>query len=153
MKSQLWSQHLYLRTKRPCRCRYNRSKSKCPDSGRGAGMRYRKLSTTGDYKFGHGVADFLVDSPACVAQAVLTGLNLYRGDYFLDLTVGMPWKQDVVGKITPPIYDTAIQQYVQGIQGVQSIVTYSSSLDPKTRALTIRMVLATIYGQVQIVAA
>ena len=116
-------------------------------------MRYRKLSTTGDYKFGHGVADFLVDSPACVAQAVLTGLNLYRGDYFLDLTVGMPWKQDVVGKITPPIYDTAIQQYVQGIQGVQSIVTYSSSLDPKTRALTIRMVLATIYGQVQIVAA
>lgn len=39
-------------------------------------MRYRVLSPTGDYTFGQGPGEFLVNSPAAVAQAIGTRLRL-----------------------------------------------------------------------------
>jgi hypothetical protein len=110
-------------------------------------VRYRALSATGDYQFGQGAANFLVNSPACVAQAVLTRLNLWRGQWYLDNTAGMPWLQNVIGVNTGPFYDTAIQQYILATQGVSQIQGYSSSLNRATRALTIKIAnLVTIYG-------
>lgn len=110
-------------------------------------MRYRALSATGDYTFGHGNANFLVNSPATVAQAVLTRLSLWRGQWWLDLTVGMPWLEDVIGKNTGPIYDIQIQQYILATQGVSQIQGYSSSLNRTTRALKVSIAnLVTIFG-------
>jgi hypothetical protein len=54
-------------------------------------MRYRKLDANGDYTFGGGSNDFLVNTPETVAQAVMTRLNLLQGEWFLDTTAGMPW--------------------------------------------------------------
>lgn len=110
-------------------------------------MRYRALSTTGDYQIGQGSANFFVNSPACVAQAVRTRLNLWSGQWFLDKTAGMPWLSDVIGKNTGPFYDLAIQQYILATQGVSQIEGYSSSLNRTTRALSITITnLITIYG-------
>lgn len=110
-------------------------------------MRYRALSATGDFTFGQSQANFLVNSPATVAQLVLTRMNLWRGQWYLDLTVGMPWLEDVIGKNTGPIYDLQIQQYILATQGVSQIQGYSSSLNRKTRALTVNIKnLVTIFG-------
>ena len=110
-------------------------------------MRYRALSATGDFTFGQSSANFLVDSPACVAQAVLTRLNLWIGQWYLDNTVGMPWLTEVIGINTGPFYDTTIQQYILATQGVSQIQGYSSSLNRATRSLAINITnLVTIYG-------
>ncbi|KUZ78308.1 hypothetical protein [Burkholderia ubonensis] len=109
-------------------------------------MRYRKLDADGDYVFGGGAADFLVNSPETVAQAVLTRLRLLRGEWFIDMTVGMPWATDVLGKYTGGTYDAAIRQRILGTQGVTEIASYSSSVDPETRTLTVAATINTIYG-------
>lgn len=111
-------------------------------------MRYRALDANGDYTFGQGQANFLVNSPAAVAQLVATRLRLWTGEWFLDVTDGTPWLQDVIGKGTGPIYDLAIQQRILGTQGVTSINGYSSSLNRATRKLAISVTeLVTIYGK------
>lgn len=110
-------------------------------------MRYRSLTSSGDYTFGHGPTEFLVNSPATVAQAVTTALLLHQGEWFLDVTAGMPWETQVLGYGTQSLYDSAIKATILGVEGVQSIVSYSSSLNRATRALTVNVTLNTIYGQ------
>lgn len=91
-------------------------------------MRYRALTSTGDYRLGRGSQEFLVNTPACVGQAVLTALLLHQGEWFLDLTVGMPWETQVLGKGTLSLYDAAIKAAILNVQGVKSILSYESIL-------------------------
>lgn len=109
-------------------------------------MRYRKLDSNFDYTFGGNAEDFLVNSPETVAQAVLTALLLHQGEWFLDVTVGMPWETQVLGYNTQSLYDRAIKTAILGVQGVQSIVSYSSSLNPVNRMLTVNATIQTIFG-------
>lgn len=112
-------------------------------------MRYRALDANGDFVFGHGAADFLVNSPDAVAQLVKTRLALLLGEWFLDTTDGMPWATKVLGAGTMATYNAAIRERILGTDGVVSIVSYSSSVDPITRALSVTVTLDTIYGQTQ----
>lgn len=113
-------------------------------------MRYRALDADGDYTFGQGQANFLQNSPSCVAQSVLTRLRLWQGEWFLDKTEGTPWLQQVLGRNTQPVYDLAIRTRVLQTAGVKSIDAYSSSLDAATRSLTVTMTITTIYGSIDI---
>jgi hypothetical protein len=108
-------------------------------------MRYRKLDADGDYVFGGQQADFYKDVPEVVAQAVLTRLRLFRGEWFLDLTEGTPLDQ-IVGKYTAGTYDAAIRQRILTTQGVTALVAYSSNLNPDTRALSVAATITTQYG-------
>lgn len=107
-------------------------------------MRYRALDKNGDATFGASQTNFLVNSPAAVAQAVLTRLKLLKGEYFLDATAGTPWSTEVIGVRTRPTYDQAIRTRILGTQGVTGIGNYSSSL--AGRALTVTATIDTIYG-------
>ena len=110
-------------------------------------MRVRQLSPTGDYTFGRGAGEFLVDTPAAVAQAVKTRLMLFEGEWFLDTTEGTPYYQSIFGKQqVPSSYDQAIKDRILGTPGVTQIVTYSSTLDAATRALSVEATINTLYG-------
>ena len=109
-------------------------------------MRYRQLSSSGDYTFGQGQANFLINSPAAVAQAVKTRLALWAGEWFLDTTVGTPWTTQVLGKNTQSLYDMAIRARVLATPGVTSIANYSSSFDSIARSLAVNMTINTQYG-------
>lgn len=113
-------------------------------------MRYRRLTAGGDYQFGHGGADFLVDSPECVGQSVRTRLLLMEGEWFLDVTEGTPYGTEIFGAGTQPLYDLAIQQRVLETDGVTSIEEYSSELDHVARRLSISMKINTSFGQVPV---
>lgn len=116
-------------------------------------MRYRALDANGDYSFGSGQANFLVNSPAAVGQLVLTNLLLMEGEWFLDTTVGTPYLQQILGKGTSTEYDMAIQDVVLNTQGVTEIVAYTSTYNSATRALTVQMTIDTVYGQTQVTGA
>lgn len=109
-------------------------------------MRYRKMDANGDYTFGNQQADFYVDTPAGVAQAVQTRLELFTGEWFLDTTDGTPWRTDVLGKYTQRAYDTVVKDRILQTDGVTSIDSYSSTMDRNARALSIGATISTIYG-------
>ncbi|MGK2829253.1 hypothetical protein ACSI5F_03990 [Ralstonia pseudosolanacearum] len=110
-------------------------------------MRYRKLDANGDYSWGHQQGDFYRDQAEAVAQAVKTRLGLTLGEWFLDVTDGMPWNTQVLGKYTKAQYDGAIQDRILGTQGVTEIVSYASTLDTQARTLTVTVTINTQYGQ------
>lgn len=109
-------------------------------------MRYRRLDADGDYTFGGQQADFYRDSPEAVAQAVLTRLRLSRGEWFLDITEGMPWKTDVLGKYTGSKADAAIRQCILTTPGVSELTAYSSTQNSEARTLSVQATINTIYG-------
>lgn len=108
-------------------------------------MKYRKLDAHGDMVFGTG-DDFYQNTPNAVGQAAKTRLLLFLGEWFLDKTVGLPWTTQVLGKYSQRAYDTVIKQQILGTQGVKGIVSYNSSIDSKSRTLTVTATLDTVYG-------
>ena len=109
-------------------------------------MRYRKLDTDGDYQMGHGDADYHVDSPECVAQAVKTRLALLAGEWFLDLMEGTPYVTHVWGKQTKATYDPVLRRRILQTEGVRDLVSFESMFDPETRKLTVSAEINTVYG-------
>jgi hypothetical protein len=111
-------------------------------------MKYRRLDENGDMMIGHGGADYLKDSPECVAQAVMTRLRLPRGEWFLDLTEGTPWH----GLLGEPEdgRDFIIRRRVLETEGVLEIEEYESVFDGTSRKLTVNMRLNTVYGSASI---
>ena len=113
-------------------------------------MKYRKLDSNGDYTLGT-PADFHINTPEAVAQAVKTRLALWAGEWFLNVTEGMPWNEQVLGKrLSGKNYDTTIRQRILGTDGVSEISDYSSSIDPDTRALSVSATITTAYGTTQL---
>lgn len=108
-------------------------------------MRYRALDENGDYTFGRGKDNFLVNSPDMVRQSIQTRLLLIRGEWFLDKTEGTPWDK-VIGKGTNKTHDLVIQTRILQTKGVSSIVQYQSQVDPVTRSLSIAALVITIYS-------
>lgn len=113
-------------------------------------MRYRTLDANEDYTFGVGGSNFLVDSPAAVAQAIQTRLKLITGEWFLDQTAGTPYYTDILGTGTEATRDLAVQTVILETQGVTEIVDYASYLDPSTRQFTVAATVNTQYGQTTI---
>jgi hypothetical protein len=124
-------------------------------------MRYRNqiLDANGDMQFGHGSADFWYNQVEAVGQAIKTRLLLFTGEWFLDITEGMPWggfplndfvvaQGQVLGTGTAQIRDIAIKQRVLSTPGVLSIIEYSSNVID--RRFTVNMTVNTIYGATQL---
>src|SRR6185437_8418050 len=109
-------------------------------------MRYRALSPTGDMTFGQGSANFLVNSPDGVAQAITTKLRLWLGEWYLNLQDGTPYQTQILGRGTVGKYDQAIQNRIRQVPGVVSLLSYSSSLDVTTRSLSINARVLTAFG-------
>lgn len=106
-------------------------------------MRYRAMTPAGDYLFGAG-SRFLVNTPETVKQAVQTRLKLYAGEWFLDNREGLELDL-ILGYGTHATRDQEVQQRILNTQGVNSLVTYSSSVNG--RAFVVEATIDTIYGQ------
>ena len=110
-------------------------------------MRVRAQTASGDMTFGTGAANYLVNSPAAVAQLVSSGLQLWLGSFFLDTSAGMDWEGEVLGKNTETTRDGAIIDFIRSIQGVTSVQDYSSSFNPASRVFTVSCSLFTQFSQ------
>lgn len=108
-------------------------------------MRYRKLDAAGDYTFGTG-GDFWSNSPQAVAQAILTRLRLWKGEWFLDQTEGTDY-ENVLGVSSGHNPDAVIKQRILTTPNVTSIETFSSDYDGESRKLLIQATVNTQYGQ------
>lgn len=113
-------------------------------------MKYRKLDANGDYVLGRGNAGFLIDSPEAVVQAVITRLRLAAGEWFLNITEGVPYLTDILGYGNMLKYDFVIQETIKNTQGVSNVDQYASYYNSQTRKVTITATISTIYGSTTI---
>lgn len=109
-------------------------------------MRVRQLSPTGDYQFGNSQLDFIANSPATVAQVVKTSLLLFLGEWYLDITLGMPWFEGVLGKNNQETADATVQDYILNVQGVTDIASFASKDERDIRHYSAQATLNTLYG-------
>jgi hypothetical protein len=112
----------------------------------------RRLDLNHDMTFGAGLANFAVNAEA-TAQNVRTRLQTIQGEWFLDTGAGVPYlDNDYVTKaITDKPADTAfadavIQAEVLDTDGVDVITSYSSNFNRATRAFSVAITLADIWG-------
>lgn len=101
------------------------------------------MDAAGDYIFGKSNS-FLVDSPACVAQAILTRLRLATGEWFLDDREGTDYEGKILGTGTQDTRDVEIRTRILQTPGVQQILTYASSA--VGRRFSVSATVQTIYG-------
>lgn len=114
-------------------------------------MRYRALSATGDYTFGQGSANYLIDVPLTVGQAVKTRLLLLTQEWFLDLTEGTPYSTQILGTNTRATRDLAVKARILKTPGVKQLVQYASEV--RDRQFLVGAIVDTIYGQTTVLAA
>ena len=113
-------------------------------------MRYRKLSSNGDYTFGNGQLNFYRNDPLGVAQAVVTRLRLWAGEWFLDLVEGTPYQINALGKHTAASADPMIRDRILNTEGVTAILAYDSYFDADNRIFHVSVTIETLYGTAQI---
>ena len=101
--------------------------------------------------FGSQQADFLRNTPETVAQAVVTRLGLWLGEWFLDSTEGTPYAQAALGKYTQQTIEPAIRQRILETENVTSITAFDLQFDPDERRVTIQATIDTTFGPTTVV--
>ncbi len=109
-------------------------------------MRVRKVSESGDMVFGRNPAAFHRNTPVGVAQIVESRLNLWSGQWYLDLDEGTPYETQVLGKYTEASRDAVLRQRILDTPDVVEIASYDSVLDRQTRSFTVRSTIVTAYS-------
>jgi hypothetical protein len=108
-------------------------------------VRYRRL-VNNDFSFGNGNADFLADSPECVAQAVETRLELFKGEWFLNFESGTPYFQEIFASGGVEIAPLVLQQRILQTVGVTDILDFSFSFNNVTRQAEFQAEINTEFG-------
>lgn len=106
-------------------------------------MTYRKLDKNGDYS--HGA--FHKNSVDAVAQAVMTRLKLWTGEWFIDTQEGTPYMQKILGKYTLSNVDSVIRERILKTEGVIEIIDFTSYFNSELRNYSINVKISTIYGE------
>jgi hypothetical protein len=114
-------------------------------------MIYRRLTPDGDMTFGHNMADFLIDSPETVAQAVQTRLKLIQGEWFLNVTEGTPYQTQILGAHKLNLAGNAIKTRILETEGVVSVEDFTTVYDEITRVFNVACSINTVYGQTNFV--
>lgn len=109
-------------------------------------MRVRKVDSNGDAVFGGDQASFLRNTPDAVAQIVESRLNLWQGQWYLDLSDGTPYEQQVLGRYTANVRDAVLQARILTTPGVSGIKTYSGAYDGDPRQYTVSVRIETAYS-------
>ena len=104
-----------------------------------------KYVTLGGY--GNTNPGILTDLNALVLN-LNTRLLIWRGEWFMDTSFGVPYLTDVLGNNTH--YDFEIKNVILTTPGVTGILNYSSSIST-SRQLSISADITTIYGTTTII--
>lgn len=107
-------------------------------------MRYRKLSSEGDYTFGQGNSNFYIDNAEAVGQAIKTRLLLMTGEWFLDINEGTDYSGKILGTGTAATRDLEIKSRILKTPGVKELLGYASKVIE--RKFTVQAVVNTVYG-------
>ncbi len=95
------------------------------------------LDENGDWLISGGDIQLIGDGPAIV-QAVKIAIQFYQGEWFLDVSAGMPWWQQILVK-NPNVNQIqgAFRAAILAVDGVQGINSLTLAYDPQARTLAV----------------
>ena len=89
----------------------------------------------------------LVSGQEELTQIAKQRLQTFRGEWFLDTSIGIPYFQTVLEKLTDPaLIDAIFIDEISNIPGFISLLEYNSDLDLPTRQLTLTFKARTVNG-------
>lgn len=109
--------------------------------------RIRAQTPSGDMTFGRGSANFFRDIPAAVAQRAKTRLNLWEGDWYLDLFDGLPQLQQILGFKNIALAQALIRERIAGTPFLINIIDFTVAWNNTTRNLNVTGKASTSFGQ------
>ena len=115
-------------------------------------MRVRKLDQNNDMTFGQSLANYWISVPDGPAQVIVSRLNMWLADWWLDLGDGTPYNTKVLGKYTGNTRDACIQARILGTAGVSGIASYASQVMIGTRKWAVQANVNTAYGAAAVTA-
>ena len=114
-------------------------------------MKYRKLTSTGDYSFGSGSNNY-ADGNEAVAQAIKTKVLLFYGEWWENLGDGIPMFQSVLGQTNPDTIRSSlsmlVEQRIMEVQEVDSVKNIKIDYDRKNRTISMEVDVATTNGEI-----
>lgn len=84
-----------------------------------------------------------------VAQACRVAVQLFAEEWFLDLDVGIPYLQTILGQrrdVGQLLAKKAFREELLQVFGVISVVSLDTSFDSKSRTLTVTFQVRTVLG-------
>lgn len=88
-----------------------------------------------------------VSEGAEVVQHVRSRLLFYRGEWFLDLTVGVPYFQTIFTKpVNLATIESELKLIIVQTDGINKLLTFSMDFDSNTRKLDVSFSAETDYG-------
>lgn len=89
-----------------------------------------QLDSADDLLIENGLILFHDKEDELTRQKVSVVLRTYRGEWFVDFSVGVPYFQEIlVGKGNKDIADVIIRSAIQETEGVEDILSFSSTLN------------------------
>lgn len=91
----------------------------------------------------------IVTGAEAIGQHVRQRLKTYRGEWFLDTTVGVPWLQELFGNAYDPgLAESVVKAEILDTFGVSRIDAFAVGFNRTTRALIIDGVeVLTVYDE------
>ncbi len=111
----------------------------------------RQLDSNHDPIWGNGQANFLVDL-AAVAQIIQTTLLLFQGEWWADLTAGVPMFQSILGSNNGKKIDaisTILQSAILAVPFVTGLTHVITNYSPN-RTFQFGCIVVTQFGQIQV---
>lgn len=103
-------------------------------------MKYRKLDENGDYVFGNNSHDY-IEKDEAIAQAIKTKLYLFYGEWWEDISLGLPMFQSILGQVSNSnLRQTVIllcAEQINLVEGVTSVDSISVDISARKLGLTI----------------
>lgn len=90
-----------------------------------------------------------VTDAQAVGQHAKQRIKAFKGEWFLNANVGVPWLTDILGKgYDPALAESVIKSVVKKTDGVTEITSFSVKFERQKRALAASAItVATIYDQ------
>ena len=114
-------------------------------------IKVRRLDDNWDRVYGSGLDDFVCDKEA-VAQIIQSRLRLWLGEWWENLSEGLPMFQKILGKkaASKIIIDNLIQKRIAGTPYVTGVASFSSELNIESRNYECSAIVDTSFGQIMI---
>ena len=114
-------------------------------------MKYRRITSSGDYSFGSGSKNY-VDGNEAVAQAIRTKLLLFYGEWWENLGEGIPMFQSVLGQTNPETIKSSlsmlVEQRITEIKEVKSVKNIEIDYDKMNRTISMEVDVVTTSGEI-----
>ena len=80
----------------------------------------------------------LVTGTESIRQDLMVRLRWFKGEWFLDARVGVPWFQSILGhKAADATIERVLRRVIQTTPGIEAVEALSFALDPEDRELSI----------------